>query len=100
MTEHNTTAKIWNKFNREIFEFILSRVGNIELTKDILQEVFIKIHNNVEHLNEGQKVTNWIYQITRNAIIDYYRKKKITVVESNFDLPEEIEPKQSTLLNA
>jgi len=41
----------------------------------ILQDVFIKIHTKSATLSDHEKLLPWIYQITRNSIIDYYRTK-------------------------
>jgi DNA-directed RNA polymerase specialized sigma subunit, sigma24 homolog len=66
--------------------------------EDILQNVFYKIHNSIYQLKDTDKLQAWIYQITRNAIIDYYRRKEI-VMEST-ELPEEESADGSTNPNA
>jgi RNA polymerase sigma-70 factor (ECF subfamily) len=38
-----------------------------------LQNVFIKISANVNKLSDEEKLQSWVFTITRNAIIDYYR---------------------------
>ncbi|HWA34162.1 MAG TPA: sigma-70 family RNA polymerase sigma factor, partial [Cyclobacteriaceae bacterium] len=40
---------------------------------DIFQEVFLKFYTKVHQLKNGEKLTSWIYQITRNTIADHYR---------------------------
>lgn len=86
------TQDIWKAFNQELLGFIKARVNNTENAEDILQEVFIKIHSNINSVNDDNKITSWVYQITRNAIIDFYRKKKVEYPVDEFDqsLPEEI----------
>ncbi len=74
-----TTEQIWKDFNRQLFGFINTRVNDKTLAEDILQDVFIKIHLKSDNLNEQTKIASWLYQITRNTIIDFYRKKKIPV---------------------
>jgi len=87
------TEDVWKEFNKELLGFIKARVNNVENAEDILQEVFIKIHQNTNSLHDHKKIASWVYQITRNTIIDYYRKKKINTSESeNFtELPEEMD---------
>lgn len=72
----NTTA-IWKDFNGELLGFIKARVNNPDTSQDILQEVFIKIHQSSSQLSSEDKLASWVYQITRNTIIDYYRAKKL-----------------------
>ena len=68
--------KIWDEFNEKLRLFILKRVPDEAIAEDILQEVFLKIHTNMESLRDKTKLQSWIYQVTRNAIVDYYRNRK------------------------
>ncbi len=70
------TEHIWHAFNIKLRHFIRKRVSNDEMAKDILQEVFLKIHTHIGTLRSNDKLQSWVYQITRNAIIDYYRKHR------------------------
>jgi RNA polymerase sigma-70 factor (ECF subfamily) len=76
---------IWKELRPQLKNFILSRVSDESAADDILQEVFIKIHSHIETLKDETKVERWIYQITRNTIIDHYRTQKIEE-----DIPQDI----------
>ena len=56
-------------------KFIYSRVQNRYDAEDILQEVLIKIYNNIDKLKNTSKMHAWIFRIAKNTIIDYYRGK-------------------------
>lgn len=91
------TEKIWNEFNGQLLGFIKSKVNNDVLAEDLLQEVFIKIHRGISFLKDNSKITNWVYQITRNAIIDYYRTRKnppseLTGNQHLPEIPDEVKP--------
>lgn len=43
---------------------------------DTLQNVFLKMHTGLVSLKDETKLQSWLYQIVRNAIIDYYRSQK------------------------
>jgi len=73
-----TIEQIWKLYHTKLHSFILSRVSDSAVADDILQEVFLKIHLKIDSLQETQKLQSWIYQITRNAIIDYFRTHKKT----------------------
>ncbi len=74
---------IWHQFSANLKRFIQKRVGNDQVADDILQDVFIKIHLHLASLEDETRLQSWIYQITRNAIADYYRR------ESNPPMPLE-----------
>jgi RNA polymerase sigma-70 factor (ECF subfamily) len=74
---NDKTKKIWVEFSNQLKAFISRKVTDASIADDILQDVFIKIHSNVDKLKDEQKIRGWIYQITRNSIIDHYRKRKV-----------------------
>ena len=81
-----STEEIWNRFCCELERFIKDRIKDKTQADDLLQEIFIKIHLNKESLKESKKLTAWVYQIARNVIVDYYRKRKPEF--AGVDLPE------------
>ena len=72
-----TTEQVWNDFSWRLRAFILDRITNEEDADDLLQDIFTKIHNNLLHLKDEGRLTAWLFQITRNAIADYYRQLKV-----------------------
>jgi len=72
------TQHIWNDFYDRLFYFVNHKVQNKMATEDILQDVFIKIHTNLPSLSQQNKLTSWVYQITRNSLMDYFRKQNKT----------------------
>lgn len=66
---------LWEQFSIPLKDFIKKRVNNDQDVEDILQTIFLKIHIHINNLIEMNKVRGWIYSITRNAIIDFYRSK-------------------------
>jgi len=88
--------QVWHSFHHPLKQFIVSKTGNDAAAEDILQDVFIKILNQLQNLKQEHKIKAWIYQITRNAIIDYYRKEK-RLEELPADLPERIETENQNL---
>jgi RNA polymerase sigma-70 factor, ECF subfamily len=87
-------AKIYTKFHEALFAFIRSRISSREDAEDILHNVFLKISSGIERLSGEEKLQSWVYSITRNTIIDYYRKnanRRMSGIDSNLEdtLPEE-----------
>ena len=70
------TQLVWEQFNQRLRNFILSRVNDPEDADDLLQDVFLKIHQNIHNLRDDERLLAWLYQITRNTIIDHYRTRR------------------------
>jgi len=80
---------IWVDLNEELYKFILGKVKDEQTSKDIHQEVFLKVQTKIHQLKHISKLTSWIYQITRNSIIDYFRKVKDKSISiTGIDIPE------------
>ncbi|MBN2267398.1 MAG: RNA polymerase sigma factor SigZ [Candidatus Babeliaceae bacterium] len=79
------TENIWYEYQSRLAAFIRSKVAE-DAVDDILQDIFMKIHVRIDSLKDDTKLESWLYQITRNAITDYYRTKRILV-----ELPEWLE---------
>jgi len=84
---------VWKEFNEKLLNYIKAKVKNSHDAEDILQNVFIKIYNNFEQLEKQSAIKYWIYKITNNAIIDFYKKKKDVSVtpESLYKVKDEVD---------
>ncbi len=84
------TEIIWKEYHDKLYGFILSRVNDPSVADDILQDVFMRILSRIDTLQDCDKLQGWIYQITRNAIIDHYRgQKKTTLLPSTLTTPDD-----------
>jgi RNA polymerase sigma-70 factor, ECF subfamily len=72
-------------FQNELKGFVFKRVKDMSLTEDIIHDVFLKVHANLNQLQRHVKVTSWIYQITQNTITDHFRKQKRKINPSDLD---------------
>jgi RNA polymerase sigma-70 factor, ECF subfamily len=81
MIDGDSINEIWMDFSNVLRGYIFGQVRDETITDDILQEAFIKIINNIDKLKDNTKLRAWLYQITRNAIIDHYRghKKEMSI---------------------
>ena len=83
--------EVWLKFENRLHAFTLSKVHDKSVADDILQELFIKIHANIDKVEDKTKLQSWIYQICRNLIVDYFRKENKNVQNEipDFNIIEE-----------
>ncbi len=67
---------IYSDFHSKLRSFTVRRVSDPDTADDILQDVYLKIHTHIDDLRESERLESWVYQITRNAISDYYRRTR------------------------
>lgn len=78
-------SEAWDTLYRELLTYVTRKVGDRAAAQDILQEVFIKVHTRSQQLRGTDKMTPWIYRITRNAVADYFRARNRQVVAVDID---------------
>jgi RNA polymerase sigma-70 factor (ECF subfamily) len=84
------TESVYREFDAQLRRFIKGRVRDADAAEDILQDVYLRIHNGLGRLRSGDRLEAWIYSVARNAIIDHYRRPRIAG-----ELPEELaEPEE------
>jgi RNA polymerase sigma-70 factor, ECF subfamily len=66
----------WQSYRTQLFHFVLKRVHDEATAEDIVHDVLIKAYAQRDLLREPGKRQQWLYQITRNALVDYYRTRK------------------------
>jgi RNA polymerase sigma-70 factor (ECF subfamily) len=67
------TEAIWREFHDRLRAFISRRVPRPADVEDILQEVFIRIHRNMNSLHNRERLAAWLFQVTRNTMVDHAR---------------------------
>jgi RNA polymerase sigma-70 factor (ECF subfamily) len=84
------SAAVWREFSRRLRAFIAGRVWNAADVDDILQSVYLRIHDRLPSLRSGTRLEAWLYRITRNAIIDFYRARSAAAVMAEAQRGEEL----------
>ena len=69
-------AVLFEKHHVALFNFFMRLTGNRNISEDLVQEVFMRMLKYRATYQGRSKFTLWMYQIARNAHIDYLRKKK------------------------
>lgn len=68
---------IINRYGAPLSRYIRRRSRATEHdVEDILQDIFIKVYRNLNDFDDRLSFSSWIYRITHNHIIDWYRKEK------------------------
>jgi RNA polymerase sigma-70 factor (ECF subfamily) len=72
--------RIWRKYHRRILFFIRNRVPLD--AEDLLQEVMLKVYENLHRYNPARSFQAWIYAIARNHCINHLAKNRIRISTS------------------
>ncbi len=74
-----TTNLICTQFHDDVKSFIFSKIKDGQITNDLLQETFIKVHTKLHTLKDDTKLKSWLFSIARHTVIDFFRENNLTV---------------------
>ena len=74
-------------YKDKVTAYVRSRIENKYDVEDIVSTVFLKIYQKIDSFDESKaSLSTWIYTITRNTVIDYFRE-----IKTHIDFLDEIE---------
>lgn len=77
-----TIDEIYQMYMNDVYRFLLSMTKDKHLAEDLPQETFMRAYIHI-HSYDHSKVKPWLFQVARNAFIDYVRKHKKEVTISD-----------------
>ena len=66
----------WQDYRATLVRFVRSRVSDAEAAEDIVHDVLVKAYARRDSLRSEEKVEAWLFQMTRNAVVDHYRARR------------------------
>ena len=95
-----TTAeqtRLYTEYRDRVFGYIYTRVRNREEAEDLCADVFEKALRAGDRYDSGKAAPGtWLFTITRNTVIDYYRRNRPTE-ELPEDLADDSAPEDSVM---
>ena len=86
---HPDITMIYNEYHDKVMGYIYARLRSKADAEDLCQDVFVKVHTKLESFDPGKaSISTWIFSITRNSVIDFYRKSH-PVMEMDENIPED-----------
>ena len=84
-------------YTRRVYSICYRFTGNDGQAQDLTQEVFLRIFRNLKSFRVGEgSFTTWLTRLTRNLLIDHYRRTKLDrVTDSIEDQLPVLEERQS-----
>lgn len=72
------TAALWEALATDLRHYLRRRVRDEAVAEDLLQDVFVRVHEHRQELRESDRLVPWVYRIARNAVTDHFRARPTT----------------------
>ncbi|MHB1393904.1 MAG: RNA polymerase sigma factor [Clostridia bacterium] len=76
---------IIDRYQSKVFSTIYNYTHDHEEARDLTQEIFIKLYNNLQSYKNKASFSTWLYRIAVNRCIDWTRKKRLQTVSTIYD---------------
>ena len=65
-----------NAYSKSVYNIALNFFAERDIASDVTQEIFIKLYHNLDKYKEEKSFTSWVFAVSRNYCIDYWRKNR------------------------
>lgn len=91
LSDMGVFGEIVERYERRLRAYIY-RIGKLgpEDTEDLLQDVFMKVYQNLNSFDAGLKFSSWIYRIAHNETMAFFRKRRARPHGHALDVNEQV----------
>jgi RNA polymerase sigma-70 factor, ECF subfamily len=93
----------WNELEARLRPYVARRVASAAEVDDILQTIFVRMHQGLAGLKDAERFGGWVYRIAEHVIVDSTRsraREPLVPVEEVPERPELAAPDDSEELQA
>ena len=67
---------VFNRHKKKIYNYALRMVSDKMIAEDVVQNVFIKLYENLGKIRNKKSISFWLFKTARNEIYSYFRSRK------------------------
>ncbi|MET6997183.1 RNA polymerase sigma factor [Chitinophaga defluvii] len=71
---HAAFSELYRHYSEQLYYNILAMVKDPVVTEELLQDIFVRIWQKREHLHIEQHFAGYLFQVSRNCVIDFFHK--------------------------
>lgn len=75
----------FREYYNPLVNFVNKYLSNFENSKEVVQSTFVKIWENKDKIEVHSSLKSYLYQVTKNSMIDFIRKNKNHLNSVEFD---------------
>ena len=74
-----TLEQVYTDYYGKVMGYISSRINNWADAENLCSDVFMKVQQKLQNYDDSKSsISTWVFTITRNTVIDHFRKKRPT----------------------
>ncbi|CUT01678.1 RNA polymerase sigma factor [Candidatus Chrysopegis kryptomonas] len=99
--EISAFEEIYEKYKNQLYRFCFRMISDKETALDIVQDVFLKLYENINSIEPNSSLSALLFKMARNKCLNFIRDKKEKIdteqieINSNFEIEKEFEIKET-----
>jgi RNA polymerase sigma-70 factor (ECF subfamily) len=97
-SRHRAFTCLVEKYQQQVYRLVRRMVIDHDDADDLVQEVFIKVYNNLDNFQGESQLFTWIYRIATNECLRFLEKKRrrywLPIADVNSELTHKLENSQ------
>ena len=73
-----STEQAWREMSQQLYGFFRRRVHDDQLAQDLVQDAFLRIHNNIDTVQDQERFVAWVYRVATSTLADHFRKGSVS----------------------
>jgi RNA polymerase sigma-70 factor, ECF subfamily len=73
--DRHAFAELVNRYQRELFHFLVRFLGDRAAAEDVFQETFLQVHQSAEQFDTDRRLRPWLFTIAANKARDVMRQR-------------------------
>lgn len=78
--------ELYRRHSGQVYGYLLKKLIRRQDADELHQAVFLKFHRSRHQYDPKFAVLQWLYVISKTAVVDFYRKEKRSVPTAEYDL--------------
>ena len=75
--QEDASAQIYLDYHDKVSSYVRGKIQDHHEAEDIVSSVFVKVYQKLESFDPVKaSLSTWVYAITRNTVVDYYRTRR------------------------
>ena len=66
--------KLYRLYSERLLAYLIKLLKSEDVACEVLQDVFIKVWNNRQHIDAAQSFRSYLFRIAENCVYDFFRK--------------------------
>lgn len=89
--ETDAIKTLFERYHVQLYNYFLRTSGRKNLSEDLVQDVFFRLLKYAHTFRGDGKFFNWLFQIARNVLVDYYKsagRNQTVEIEQAYELTD------------